>query len=854
MKAFSRVNAESYGSCTSNDTAIPSWENCPAKSEPFKSIRQHALETGAVFEALRNTFHFPEELLPPEALLFAMGHDCGKLSPGFLCKLPGNFARKNGIRYMPEYQRHEVISEAAFAVFLKGRSDRCETIAGYHHGRRDSTPQPDGAIDYGGSPWQARRREFLEWITTKFTPPPRQPFSPENRLLTAGIVCLADWIASDEKNFAATDTLPPFDELKRSALEVVQSIGFRHPEFKPGLRFEEIFPPYSPNPGQLALAELATGPGVYLLENTMGSGKTEAALFAAYRLIASGVNRGMFFALPTRLTSNKIHERVNAFLNRVSGSDRARLIHGTAWLEPAGGGELAAGHAWFAPAKRALLEPFGVGTVDQALKGVLNVRHFFVRLAGLAGKVVIIDEVHAYDEYMHYLLIRLCRILVRLDCTVILLSATLPEQRRAELLDSATEVTSPSPSSRGYPALTAHARGAVPQERTFAPSLRRRVKVTTVTPEEVIAKATAAAAQGCNVAVIADTVGDAQSYFGAIRSAIEANRFPVGLLHSRFPLWRREEIEEKWLGALGKEAGEKRPEGSILVSTQIIEQSVDMDFDLIISDIAPSDLLFQRMGRLWRHERAGRPNAEPEFCRIHRDLCSAPTAEEVLQRAAGGGRVYPPFLLFRAEAVWREITHVMLPGEMRSILEENFQLSPGAGAVERQLYEQMKSDAQTQINKAGVAAQLDLLTSVSAAASDRDEDAPTRLSDCPQQNLLLLNAVSVCGKICQLTLSDQSALTCGEGEAFSLEKMRLLAANTVPVPAWWVKEVEDSLPKALETYYRYDSPVAAQIGPDGGLTLPDGTPLPIRYDNDNGVCHQAYGERKEEDETLSADW
>ena len=262
MKAFSRVNAESYGSCTSNDTAIPSWENCPAKSEPFKSIRQHALETGAVFEALRNTFHFPEELLPPEALLFAMGHDCGKLSPGFLCKLPGNFARKNGIRYMPEYQRHEVISEAAFAAFLKGRSDRCETIAGYHHGRRDSTPQPDGAIDYGGSPWQARRREFLEWITTKFTPPPRQPFSAENRLLTAGIVCLADWIASDEKNFAATDTLPPFDELKRSALEVVQSIGFRHPEFKPGLRFEEIFPPYSPNPGQLALAELATGPEV----------------------------------------------------------------------------------------------------------------------------------------------------------------------------------------------------------------------------------------------------------------------------------------------------------------------------------------------------------------------------------------------------------------------------------------------------------------------------------------------------------------------------------------------------------------------------------------------------------------
>ena len=824
----------------------PPWEICPAKSAPFKTIRRHALESGAVFEALRRSFSLSEELLSPRFLPFALGHDCGKLSPGFISKLPGDFARDTGIGKLPEYQRHEVISEAAFADFLKGRADHCETIVGWHHGRRDPSPRPEGAVDYGGEPWRIRRREFLEWVFSHGKLP-QEPLTAENRMLTAGIVCLADWIASDERNFTEDLTDRPFEDLTRIAVDLLNRIGFRPPEFRPGLQFREIFD-FSPNPGQQALAEQAVKPGIFLLENTMGSGKTEAALYAAYRLIVSGMNRGIFFALPTRLTSNRIHQRVNSFLERVSVSGRARLIHGTAWLEPAGGEELAPGASWFAPAKRALLEPFGVGTVDQALKGVLNVRHFFVRLAGLAGKVVIFDEVHAFDEYMHYLLVSLCRILVSLNCTVILLSATLPARRRADLLGLGKEAD-----PGGYPSLTVHLSGGEAREFVLSPPWSRNVRITMVSPEKVVGKAVEAAARGCNVALIANTVGDAQEFFRRVRAESESGAFPLGLLHSRFPLWRRNEIEQKWLDALGKNAGKTRPRGSLLISTQIIEQSVDMDFDLMISETAPGELLFQRMGRLWRHRRDVRPNAEPEFCRIDWDLCSASSADEVLRRAGGSGKVYPPFLLLRAEKIWRKYESLDLPEDMRALMEENFRPPDSSERIECELYGRMMDEAEAEIRKARTASQLDLISSATAQTGD-DEDAPTRLADCPQRTLLLLNSIALRGRECDLVLSDGSSLSFREEEAFSLDKMRKLAVNTAPVPKWWLNETEDCLPDVLERYWKYDKVVPVCIGAAGELCLPDGRRVPIRYDNDNGIEYERNEQRKEEDETVFADW
>ena len=165
----------------------------------------------------------------------------------------------------------------------------------------------------------------------------------------------------------------------------------------------------------------------------------------------------------------------------------------------------------------------------------------------------------------------------------------------------------------------------------------------------------------------------------------------------------------------------------------------------------------------------------------------------------------------------------------------------------------MKNESESRIRQACTASQLDLISSASAQASD-EEDAPTRLSACPQRTLLLLNSISVRRRECELVLSDGTALTFREEESFSLDKMRILARNTAQVPAWWVEKVGVLLPDALKTYWKYEDPIPFQISTDGTLCLPDGTELPIRYDNDNGICREEKKQRKEEDETVFADW
>ena len=206
-------------------------------------------------------------------------------------------------------------------------------------------------------------------------------------------------------------------------------------------------------------------PGVYVIEGPMGCGKTEAALAAAYQLIAAGKAAGLYFALPTQVTSNRIHLRVQPFVERISEEPMAvRLAHAASWLveselpprlRPASPDAEAeqhvrVGRSWFASPKRALLAPFGVGTVDQALLGVVAAKHFFVRQFGLAGKVVVLDEVHTYDLYTSTLIDALVQRLRELHCTVLVLSATLTKARRQQLLG----VDDRQPLSDAYPLLS----------------------------------------------------------------------------------------------------------------------------------------------------------------------------------------------------------------------------------------------------------------------------------------------------------------------------------------------------------------------------------------------------------------
>ena len=825
--------------------AIP-WQDCLAKSNPQKGVLRHSIECGAVYEALLKAEDLPESSIGRNTALFALAHDCGKISPRFQFDI--GQTKCPLVLLETKEKRHEVISEVALEDYLGDRRDDAAKIVGWHHGKHKDPGYPANAIKFGGPAWQEQRRAFLERIAEFAEHVPKQMTNPAI-LLTAGMVCIADWISSDENNFK-NDLTASFVEMKKEAERIVQRIGWRCPELKPGLAFRDVFP-FEPNEAQKRLCEAATGPGIYVLENTMGAGKTEAALYAAYRLISSGANRGLFFALPTRLTSNKIYERVQAFLKAVSVEPQhTRLIHGSAWLEASGGKEMAPGKEWFAPSKRALLEPFGVGTIDQALKGVLNVKHFFVRLAGLAGKVIIIDEAHSYDAYMFYLLKNLCHILVELNCTVIVLSATLPFERRAELLGQSSGQIPPVT----YPRLTLNKDGTFSQSGLM-PSRRTTVNLRCISPESVVAEAIRAARNGCNTAIIVNTVQDAQALFRQIKSEMLEEEFPVGLLHSRFPPWRRNEIESFWLGRLGKTAGPDRPRGSILVSTQIIEQSVDLDFDFMISEMVPSDLMFQRMGRLWRHNRPERPCEAPVFCWSDHGLRDAKSAKDVKTCAGSNSYIYAPWLLLRSERIWSVRDSVVVPDHMDEILEFNYNTADPADEVERELLRELNKQVQSKTTTARTASQLSLSGQLTVSGDDSDE-AATRLSDYPQMPVLLVLSLQNAGSDCALTLSDGTRLSVILNEKFDIRKMRAFAENMANIPLYWLDKSErkSDLPDPLKNYWKYDAPVILQIAEDGTLVLTNGTETMIHYDNDFGISRKQKMKGDKTDETHESDW
>ncbi|MCX7723363.1 MAG: hypothetical protein N2379_09970, partial [Verrucomicrobiae bacterium] len=222
---------------------------------------------------------------------------------------------------------------------------------------------------------------------------------------------MADWIGSDEQRFP--DKLWCIAQRRQKAREALAHIGWKQITPKQSLSFSQLFPRLrEENSLQKAAMEIITRPGIYVIEGPMGFGKTEAALAAAYKLIEAGCANGLYFALPTRVTSDRIHERVQPFVNQICAeAEQVRLVHSASWLletapplqlRPAvqtdrddendkADEHARAGRLWFGSPKRALLAPFGVGTIDQALLGVVAANHFFVRQFGLAGKVVVLD-------------------------------------------------------------------------------------------------------------------------------------------------------------------------------------------------------------------------------------------------------------------------------------------------------------------------------------------------------------------------------------------------------------------------------------------------------------------------------
>lgn len=680
-------------------------------------------------------------------------HDLGKASPAFQGKWEPARDRLEaaGLRcprlrnplphgFLTAVFIPELLS-SGFLGFPSTLAGRLGRALGGHHGNfprsGDLQAIAKAKDQRGGSKWKEVRLRLFQQFAKQFpledAGMPRDDPGNSFFILLAGLVSVADWIGSNADYFPfAGDGLDvetyasTVREKAETALKALGWLGWRLP---PGfVSMEELFPAvrvYGLRPLQQASARLAESlsePGLVILEAPMGEGKTEAAMYLADHWAVALGQRGCYFALPTMATSNQMFGRVKGFLKDRYPDDLVnfQLLHGHASLSaefrvlreqadrlftptdieaeqkgttsttPA---EVVAAE-WFTYRKRGLLAPFGVGTVDQALLAVLKTRHYFVRLFGLAGKTVIIDEVHAYDAYMMKLLERLLEWLAACGCGVVLLSATLPKIRRQALVEAfakglGADAAHQQLRQEPYPRLTwlSHASSGVehfPASRQFTRTLRCEwidgaIPMETGQVFPLGSRLQAVLAEGGCAAVICNTVGRAQEVYRALKPYfpdldVDDGHDELNLFHARYLYEDREKREGQALRRFGKPSDLKvrRPRRAVLVATQVIEQSLDLDFDLMVTEMAPVDLLLQRAGRLHRHVRP-RPDKlqEPSL------WIMAPESEGgVPFFDPGTEAVYERHILLRSWLALKDRPAVAIPGDMEFLIEKVYDESP----------------------------------------------------------------------------------------------------------------------------------------------------------------------------------
>ncbi len=837
-----------------NQQPIPAirFEKCAAKTtadgKPGTRVVDHCIHVGRVAEALVEIMTGRvKRMLPSQPGLPVSVHDVGKVSPGYELKY---FCDSVVREYAPELcgqasfcTRHARISAAAIARWLDVAVTRAPVAlaAAAHHGKMDMSFPSDTSEILGGPAWSEERRRLIERLSAVFGSN-LQDAANANQWLLAGLTCVSDWIGSDEMFFPA-DRPPIVDgDASMTARQAVAECGFAPTSITKGLSFEEVFEnvPYA---AQQEFIDRVDQPGLYVMEAPMGIGKTEAALYAAYKLMDAGYHQGLYFALPTRTTSDRIHERVSRFLAKISDDPVApKLAHGMAWLyecrwRPADDDDKEARskrsvHAWFNPSKRALLYPYAVGTIDQALLGVLNVKHSFVRLFGLAGKVVILDEVHSYDMYTGTLLDELCERLLQIGCTVIVLSATLTGMRRSRLAPALRVLAD----TDAYPLVTGCAESGTPFVAPLSPPALKTIQVRREHWDHlrVASESVAAAQRGECVVCIANTVARAQAWYRAVKAAMSENAFPVGILHARFPMFRREQIENEWLEKLGKKGN--RPKGCVLIATQIVEQSVDIDADRMITELAPSDMLLQRMGRLWRHSREGRPCLAPELIIVTQDLSACATAEQT-REALGkeNACVYAPYVLMRTFEVWRSPQGIKIPNDIRPLIEATYIEREEAAESVMGTFKKQLSEKCERLRKLACSAQD---TNQGFPTSERDDErAATRHSDLPTQTVLLLaeQPEELDQGRARVRLADGSDWLL-DAYRPDFEATRRLHLNTVTVAAYLLADQGRARKgTAWLSRHFYDKPVVLVCGDGGALCDLDGHETVLRYSPEYGI-------------------
>ena len=674
-----------------------------AKSEPYKPLMVHLLETGAIaqvllkssvfrpvcFELVQRTSLSEDEVISLAGYLASV-HDIGKIHPSFVGSGAILSVQKRledlHLLYHLDKFRHEqygayrlrkIWKECGF--FKTGKLfNGFSSVIRYHH---------QGKLGFLGrmspeneSVWKDLQEDYLDVLYSCFEPPCDFELSHMDSvcMLLLGIIIVSDWIASGD-DFAATPVDLSNREIignaSRLALEFLIRNRLVHQNpFDSVIRFTDLWD-FIPRPNMRPLQVEAERlfhdseemPLAVIIEAPMGEGKTEAAMYIASQLAKRWHKEGFYVALPTAATSNQMYSRINKMLCYLH-LDKAKLMHAMAWLVDRSSDTNFVGDSsfdaklWTAPMRRGLIAPFSVGTIDQVMMSVMHVKYGVLRLVGLCQKVLVIDEMHSYDAYMSAIIVTLLKWCAVLHIPVVMLSATLPVAKKKEF--GRCYVQDVSVIKGGfYPSMTLFYEDK-PAKQVLISGSHQSLDVELLNEPRLDdldflashLKEKMESEGGC-YCILRNTVKSAQETFLFLKNTMPD--VPVFLFHARFSAKLRQDLEHKCVSFFGKDS-QCRPEKIILVATQVVEQSLDLDFDYLVTDICPVDLLLQRLGRLWRHQNTVRQNVVMPVAMV----LTSPDGNY-----GSTGMVYAPVILDRTQTVLQNRKRVSLPGDIPELVE-----------------------------------------------------------------------------------------------------------------------------------------------------------------------------------------
>ena len=591
--------------------------------------------------------------------------------------------------------------------------------------------------------WKATQEELLSWALEScgYKNVEELPRCPKpTQLLLSGLLIMADWIASNEDYFPlftlqnedsqelggaiakqedkAKQEIQKHDRVESAWLKWTQNQTWEAKQlFDANQSYQSSFHFMPRDFQEKVFTEIAVAEdiGLVILEAPMGCGKTEAALMTAEQLAGKQQCAGVFFGLPTQASSNGIFPRVESWVDSLGQENQEklslRLSHGKAALNeefqtlsrncseginPDGEKtKYVYVNEWFSGRKKAMLDDFIVGTVDHLLLMALKQKHLMLRHLGFSKKVVIIDEVHAYDAYMGQYLYMVLQWLGAYKVPTIILSATLPIERRKDLMKYYLKGRGIKEKDIGnfdflktesYPLLTFSKGSEVESFSDFQEEKEKKVTLYQLDEENLVDTVKSLSKNGAVIGIIVNTVGRAQRI---TKDLLEAFPEEVHLLHSRFIDTDRIKKEKELLKKIGKNA--ERPKRFIVVGTQVIEQSLDIDFDLMISDLCPVDLLIQRIGRLHRHK-IERPKEHSES-RLYLMGIS-----ESFDFEKGSRRVYGDYLLIKTQCALGE--SISIPRDISPLVQDVYgEWNPSLAPDLRKKYEESKKKQNETLDK-----------------------------------------------------------------------------------------------------------------------------------------------------------